>query len=593
MSEPISVPPGYRFLRNINDGGFGSVVEVEENSTGEHFAVKMIRCMSSKDKERIEREVNRLRTFVHPHIVRLKEVIAMENAQAIVMELGGQSLAQVVKSHSERGVLIDRHIVYQVMVDISSALCFMHNDAGERTAHGDVKLENILLFGDGHAKLCDLGAAESEDGSSTRGVMSMQYVSPERIEDDQGRASGSADVWALGIVLHFLLFGKSPFRSAHSAGLIREIGSFKASKIEKSCGDDERELLKRLLDPDYESRLTSKQLVESSILRCLINTTGTGWKLSEMKSRETEKRVVDLEASLRASEAKVEELTKDNQTLQYRLMDEQAGHKIKQTQLKEERTARQREMERSAGLQIALKKEQTTRQKEKDEFEKERNHLRRKVEEFELLMRRVQPMVGLRSERTQARVVRSRKGAAAMEVNPAVGYLLSGSIFTRTAGGRYPTLQSFTSGKVVARFTFLISRITGWNRIGIVASSQTQEVKKEIYWFTTLLGGAGWDLFEDARFAIQNEKDYSSGSACAAGKEGQRVVLEADGRDGKRTLRLSQNGQTQPTFFSHIPLPFRFAVLLGGTDDSVWIDSVEELTEPTLSGGTTEIRMDE
>ncbi|KAK2953363.1 hypothetical protein BLNAU_11648 [Blattamonas nauphoetae] len=192
MSETISVPPGYRFLRNISEGGFGSVVEVEENSSGEHYAVKMMRCMSSKDKERIDREVHRLRTFVHPHIVGLKEVIAMENAQAIVMELGEQSLAQVVKSHSERGVLIDR----------------------------------------------DLGAAESEDVSSTRGVMSMQYVSPERIEDAKGRASGSADVWALGIVLHWLLFGKSPFRSAHAPGLIREIGSFKASKIEKSCGND-------------------------------------------------------------------------------------------------------------------------------------------------------------------------------------------------------------------------------------------------------------------------------------------------------------------------------------------------------------------
>ncbi|KAK2953400.1 putative CBL-interacting protein kinase 3 [Blattamonas nauphoetae] len=315
MSETISAPPGYCFVRHISEGGFGTVIEVEENSTGEHFAVKMIPCMSSKDKERIDREVQRLRTFVHPHIVRLKEVI--------VMELGGQSLAQVVKSHSERGVLIDRHIVYQVMVDISSALCFMHNDAGERTAHGDVKLENILLFGDGHAKLCDLGAAESEDVSSTRGVMSMQYVSPERIEDAEGRASGSSDVWALGIVLHFLLFGKGLFSGQTMIKLAREIGSFRASQIGTSCGEKERELLMRMLDPDCVTRLTCKQLVESSILRCLINTTEEGWKLSEMKSRETEKRVGDLQDALRTSEAKVAELMKEQQTLQNQLRKEQ------------------------------------------------------------------------------------------------------------------------------------------------------------------------------------------------------------------------------------------------------------------------------
>ncbi|KAK2959596.1 putative CBL-interacting protein kinase 17 [Blattamonas nauphoetae] len=576
MSDPISVPPGYRFLRNINDGGFGSVVEVEENSTGEHFAVKLVRCTSDKDRKRIEREVNRLRTFVHHHIVRLKEVVKMENMQAIVMELGEQSLAQVVKSHSECEVLIDRHIVYQVMVDISSALCFMHNDAGERTAHGDVKLENILIFGDGHAKLCDLGAAESEDVSSTRGVMSMQYVSPERIEDAKGRATGSSDVWALGIVLHFLLFGKSPFRSEHAAGLIREIGSFQPSQIGRSCGEDERDLLKRMLDPDCGSRLTSKQLAESSILRCLINTTGAGWKLSEMKSRETEKRFGDLEVALRSSETKVAEL--HNQLT--------------------------KEQDQSNQLKQKLENDK----KEKEELETERNELKRKMEEIEGMMQGAQPKAkdGKDEEtkrtgrwfetflprRTEMQANRSRNGADSIEWFQADGYSRSGSVFTRT-GGDYPTLLSFSFRKVVSRFTFTFRRITVSTFIGFATSFETEKVKYGWVSLTNLLGGAGWDVFEDERSAHQFWKDYSRGSACAAGKKGQRVVLEADGRDGKRTLRLSQDGETQPTFFSNIPVPFRFAIVLQGIDDSVSIESVVEFTGPTLVGGTSEIRMDE
>ncbi|KAK2951569.1 putative CBL-interacting protein kinase 17 [Blattamonas nauphoetae] len=584
----MTAPSGYCFLRHLSDGGFGTVIEVEENSTGEHFAVKMMRCMSSKDKERIEREVHRLRTFVHPHIVRLKEVVAMENMQAIVMELGGQSLAQLVKSHSERGVLIDRHIVYQVMVDISSALCFMHNDAGERTAHGDVKLENILLFGDGHAKLCDLGAAESEDVSSTRGVMSMQYVSPERIEDAQGRASGSSDVWALGIVLHFLLFGKGLFSGQTMIKLAREIGSFEPSQIGTSCGEKERALLIRMLDPDCGSRLTCKQLVESSILRCLINTTWEGWKLLEIKSREAEKRVGDLEDTLRTSEAKVIDLTTDKRTLQDQLKKEQANNL--------------KERERNVQLQTELNEVR----KEKEEGEKERNELKRKMEELEALIQEQpkvkdgkdegrrgteQPIVRQRAERTQAGFVRSRNGADAIEWFPAYGYSLSGSVFTRK-GGWNSTLLSFSFGKVVARFTFTITRITDWFRIGIVASSQTEKVK-EGWDFPCLLGGAGWDVSERFRSARQSGKLYSEEPACAAGKEGQRVVLEADGRDGKRTLRLSQDGQTQPTFFSNIPVTFRFAVFLCGGNDSVSIESIDELPEPTLLGGTIEIRMDE
>ncbi|KAK2959616.1 putative Sucrose non-fermenting protein kinase 1 [Blattamonas nauphoetae] len=862
MSETVSVPPGYRFLRNINSGGFGSVVEVEENSTGEHFAVKLVRCIADEDRKRIEREVHRLRTFVHPHIVRLKEVLAMENMQAIVMELGEQSLAQVVKSHSERGVLIDRHIVYQVMVDVSSALCFMHNDAGERTAHGDVKLENILLFGDGHAKLCDLGAAESEDVSSTRGVMSMQYVSPERIEDGDGRASGSSDVWALGIVLHFLLFGKSPFRSEHAVGLIREIGSFQPTQIGTSCGEKERALLIRMLDP------TSTQLKESSILRCLINTTWAGWKLSEMKSRVTEQRFGDLQDTLRASEAKVVELTTDKGTLQNRLNEEQAarlndrnelraseakvaelhnqltneherlkeeqiarlrdqdtlrtseakvaelttdkrtlqsrlneeqaarlndrnalrasdakvaeltqGMSVFQNRLKEEQVARQKDQNalrtleakvaelttdkrslqsrlneeqaarlndrnelrkseervsvlmkdiRSLTFQLQnkqtarqtdqdtleksetlvkdlhsqltktlerLKEEQIARQKDQDELQKSKatvveltkeirsfnfklqseqaarqtdqdtlrasdakvaeltqgmSVLQNRLKEEQIArqkdqdtLRSLQALVEellnqqkeeqterqvehvaritereheLRTPQAEVRVGqvvrtrfgvsgkryrdtrtdmerRSRFGADAIEWFSSFGWSLSGSVFTRTKG-IFPTLLSFSFGKVVARFTFTFRRITDWNRIGIVTSSQTEKVKEGRY-FTSMLGGAGWDVSEQNRSAHQNNTTYSERSACAAGREGHQVVLEADGRDGKRTLRLSQNGQTQPTFFSRIPVPFRFAIVLNRSEDSVSIESVDELTQPTLTGGTTEIRMDE
>ncbi|KAK2955352.1 putative Protein kinase domain containing protein [Blattamonas nauphoetae] len=120
------------------------------------------------------------------------------------------------------------------MVEISSALCFLHNHQTERTSHGDVKMENILLFEHNHAKLCDLGAAESEDVSTTRGVMSLLYVSPERLADETGRATPASDVWSLGIVLHWLLFGEPPFKSQNTMKLLREIESFKATDIRNS-----------------------------------------------------------------------------------------------------------------------------------------------------------------------------------------------------------------------------------------------------------------------------------------------------------------------------------------------------------------------
>ncbi|KAK2953920.1 putative CAMK family protein kinase [Blattamonas nauphoetae] len=274
------------FVRTISSGGFGSVVELMENSTQEHYAGKMIPCMTAKDEERIDREVNRLRKFTHLGIVGLKEVASMDNMKVIVMELGGHSLADIVRDHTSRGVLVARDVVYRVMVDTSSALNLMHNDSSGATAHGDVKMENILLFPGGHFKLCDLGAAESEDVNSSHGVMSQLYVSPERMESETGKATCSSDVWALGIVLHWLLFGEPPFKSQNAARLFREIGSFRVSMIGSSCGGEERALLMRMLDPNPETRETSRQLCSFGVFRCLVNTPSGVWKLKDADDQE-------------------------------------------------------------------------------------------------------------------------------------------------------------------------------------------------------------------------------------------------------------------------------------------------------------------
>ncbi|KAK2952703.1 hypothetical protein BLNAU_12352 [Blattamonas nauphoetae] len=91
----------------------------------------------------------------------------------------------------------------------------------------------------------------------------------------------------------------------------------------------------------------------------------------------------------------------------------------------------------------------------------------------------------------------------------------------------------------------------------------------------------------------QNWKALNKGSACLGGREGQQVVLEADGREGKRTLKLSQDGETQPVFFTNIPVPFRFAVSLFRVDDAVEIESLEVVSEPKMVGGTTPYEMEE
>ncbi|KAK2963418.1 putative Carbon catabolite-derepressing protein kinase [Blattamonas nauphoetae] len=357
MTDSIQVPVGYSFVRIINSGGFGTVVEMIEKSTNIHYAGKIVQCLTQQHKNRFDREVGRLKTFSHPRIIKLKEAVTIDGYNVMVMELGGKSLADVVKDCSERKVLMPRDEVYQVMEDIASALEEMHNRPGGRTAHGDIKMENILMDPDGHAKLCDFGAAESEDVSVSRSVISQLYVSPERMESETGAATCEADVWSLGVVLYWLLFGEPPFPSKNPVHVIRAISSFKATSIKNTCGEEERALLMRMMDPCVETRVTCHQLCSGKAFRCIVDTPAGVWKLKDS----------------------------DEKALSTRLAEDEFTARLAQAE--EEKRMIRREKDKLSDEVKRMKEELGEVRKEKEKSEREKSELFDKIERMRMMMK--------------------------------------------------------------------------------------------------------------------------------------------------------------------------------------------------------------
>ncbi|KAK2943198.1 hypothetical protein BLNAU_21878 [Blattamonas nauphoetae] len=184
-----------------------------------------------------------------------------------------------------------------------------------------------------------------------------------------------------------------------------------------------------------------------------------------------------------------------------------------------------------------------------------------------------------------------KKGAAAIEVFQLGKVTLAGNVFTQTKGGNF-CLLPHSFGAVVVRITFIIRAICHTYYFGLISTDLTEQVKTGQKTFMEMKGGAGWNCYSNYRFSEQNDQRSHSKSACKAGAVGQRVVMEADGREGKRTLKLSQDGETQPVFFSNIPVPFRFVVLPYFEGNSVEIVSTEVLREPSMVGGSDEVKMD-
>lgn len=79
--------------------------------------------------------------------------------------------------------------------------------------HRDLKLGNLLLGHNLEIKVGDFGlsaklAFAGERRSSTCGT--PNYMAPEQLLPSKGH-SFEADIWALGVVIYYMLVGKSPF----------------------------------------------------------------------------------------------------------------------------------------------------------------------------------------------------------------------------------------------------------------------------------------------------------------------------------------------------------------------------------------------
>uniref|UniRef100_A0A0R3RYX0 Protein kinase domain-containing protein n=1 Tax=Elaeophora elaphi TaxID=1147741 RepID=A0A0R3RYX0_9BILA len=93
---------------------------------------------------------------------------------------------------------------------IVSAISYMHS---KNIIHRDIKAENVLISAPDWIKLADFGFAcqVNPDDMLTTFCGSPAYAAPELFKN--GRYCGkSADVWAVGVLLYFMLVGRTPFR---------------------------------------------------------------------------------------------------------------------------------------------------------------------------------------------------------------------------------------------------------------------------------------------------------------------------------------------------------------------------------------------
>lgn len=202
----------------------------------------------------VRREIKILRLFMHPHIIRLYEVVETANDIYVVMEYvkSGELFDYIV----EKGRLMEdeaRHFFQQII----SGVEYCHRNM---VVHRDLKPENLLLDSRANVKIADFGLSNvMRDGHFLKtSCGSPNYAAPEVIS---GRlyAGPEVDVWSCGVILYALLCGSLPFDDENIPNLFKKIkGGIYTLPNHLSPGA--RDLIPRMLLVDPLKRITIPEI---------------------------------------------------------------------------------------------------------------------------------------------------------------------------------------------------------------------------------------------------------------------------------------------------------------------------------------------
>ena len=173
--EAPSVVPGYRILKPIGQGKYGSVWLAREQNTGKQVAIKFYTHRRGVDWSLLGREVEKLAVlYTSRNIVGLLAVGWDHDPPYYVMEyLENGSLATRLDS----GPLAISDAV-RIATRVCQALVHAH---GSGILHCDLKPANILLDQDFEPRLCDCGQSRLADEQS-HSLGTLFFMAPEQAD---------------------------------------------------------------------------------------------------------------------------------------------------------------------------------------------------------------------------------------------------------------------------------------------------------------------------------------------------------------------------------------------------------------------------
>jgi len=197
----------YTVEQDIDEGRFGIVKLGVHKSTGEKVAIKIIKKdkMNDCELEMIKNELDLMKLFRHPNIVRLLDHFENDTYMYIVMEnLSGGNITNYL---NKMNLKITEKQAGKIIHAVAQGVKYM-NSFG--IIHRDLKPDNIMFTDsspNAGVKIIDFGLTKTlaPNERVVDGMGTITYVAPEVIS--RKPYNKEVDVWSIGVILYQLLSG--------------------------------------------------------------------------------------------------------------------------------------------------------------------------------------------------------------------------------------------------------------------------------------------------------------------------------------------------------------------------------------------------
>ncbi|KAH0790971.1 CAMK family protein kinase [Histomonas meleagridis] len=282
ISQPIIDPmysteieeiTGYTINRVIGSGAEAIVFEgFKTENSSIHFAIKKYREQPHLGPNGYPREFEISNYLDHPRCIKLIDCFKDNNSIITVMPLAKHGS---VTQKNVPVVTVCSGILF--LSQIGSALSHMHS---RNIVHRDIKPGNILIWNDGFM-LCDYSVSSklSSDEDKLSGIVGTSIFMAPEISNNMYDPKAT-DIWALGVTLFVLLFGKYPYNLEEALKIQGNHQWNNTALISKCVQNNQlkfpefpilpkqfKAIIERMLERDPTKRIKAHEIAENKWLK--------------------------------------------------------------------------------------------------------------------------------------------------------------------------------------------------------------------------------------------------------------------------------------------------------------------------------------